>query len=57
MASKVYTVFQNLDKAISGNWDSNNQKNHNNTYDLSSYKNDVIYKTKDKEDYARTIDG
>lgn len=54
MASKVYTVFQNLDKAISGNWDSNNQKNHNNTYDLSSYKNDVIYKTKDKEDYART---
>lgn len=54
MASKVYTVFQNLDKAISGNWDSNNQKNHNNTYDLSLYKNDVIYKTKDKEDYART---
>lgn len=54
MASKVYTVFQNLDKAISGNWDSNNQKNHNNTYDLSSYKNDVIYKAKDKNDYAKT---
>lgn len=54
MASKVYTVFQNLDKAISGNWDSNNEKNHNNTYDLSSYKNDIIYKTKDKDDYAKT---
>ena len=54
MANKVFTVFQNLDKAISGNWDLDKKQVHNNTYDLSSYGDDVIYKTNDKEDYEKT---
>lgn len=53
MANKVYTVFQNLDKAISGNWGSS-EIQHNNSYDLSSYDKDVLYQAKDKEDFNKT---
>lgn len=53
MANRVFTVFQNLDKAITGNWDAPQQ--HSNTYDMSSYDgNKVIYKASDKEDYQKT---
>lgn len=53
MGNKVYTVFQNLDKAISGNWGST-EIQHNNSYDLSSYDKEVLYQAKDKEDFNRT---
>ena len=57
MANKIFTVFQNLDKAVSGNWtDTSSTLSHSNSYDLSSYGSggDVIYKAKDKEDYVKT---
>lgn len=57
MANRLLTVFQNLDSAISGNWDMKNKTTpHNNSYDLSntSYGRDVVYKAKDKEDYIKT---
>ena len=53
MANKVYTVFQNLDKAISGNWGSI-ETPHNNSYDLSQYDKEVLYQAKDKDDFERT---
>lgn len=53
VGNKVYTVFQNLDKAISGNWGST-EIQHNNSYDLSSYDKEVLYQAKDKEDFNRT---
>ena len=52
MAKKSGTVFQALDKAITGNW--NHQDTvmpHVNTYDMSGMGKDVIYRTSDKEDY------
>ena len=54
MAKKKQTVFQALDKAISGNWNSQDMVSpHVNTYDMSGMgdKNNIIYKTNDKEDY------
>jgi hypothetical protein len=57
MAKKnVFTVFQNLDKAISGDWASPQQSMpHVNTYDMSSMSDkQVIYKTDDKVDYEAT---
>ena len=57
MANKLLTVFQNLDNAITGNWDMKNKPTHHvNSYDMSntSYGNDVVYKAKDKEDYIKT---
>lgn len=53
MANRLKTVFQNLDNAISGNWDNLEHK-HNNSYDLSSSSDNVIYTTTDKQDYERT---
>ena len=53
MANKIKTVFQNLDSALSGNWD-NLERKHNNSYDLSSSSDNVIYSTTDKQDYERT---
>ena len=59
MANRVLTVFQNLDKAISGNWDDKQQHQpqpHSNSYNMSSFSKggDVIYKASDKEDYIKT---
>lgn len=57
MANKLLTVFQNLDNAITGNWDMKNKPTHHvNSYDMSntSYGKEVVYKAKDKEDYAKT---
>lgn len=50
MAKQKLTVFQKLDKAISGNWASTS---HNNSYDFSS-NNGVIYKTDNEADYLKT---
>ena len=55
MANRVLTVFQNLDKAISGNWDSSSsQKSYSNSYDLAAYEKEVLYKAKDKDDFNKT---
>lgn len=57
MANKLLTVFQNLDNAITGNWDMKNKPTpHVNSYDMSntSYGKDIVYKAKDKEDYVKT---
>jgi len=52
MAKKSGTVFQALDKAITGNWNPQDTvMPHVNTYDMSGMGKDVIYKTSDKEDY------
>ena len=55
--AKKNTVFQALDKAITGNWSSPTTsiaEPHINSYDMSGgYGNDVIYKTTDREDYLQ----
>ncbi len=51
-AKKRGTVFQALDKAISGNWNTQDGLSpHVNTYDMSGSGSDVLYKTDSKEDY------
>lgn len=52
MAKKNGTVFQALDKAITGNWNPQDTvMPHVNTYDMSGMGKDVIYRTSDKEEY------
>lgn len=52
MAKKNRTVFQALDNAIRGNWDSKDAVTpHINTYDMSSKGKEVIFKTDDKDEY------
>lgn len=52
MAKKSGTVFQALDKAITGNWNPQDTViPHVNTYDMSGMGKDVIYRTSDKEEY------
>ena len=55
MAKKKNTVFQALDKAITGNWKSPAEPivPHVNTYDLSGSDNKILYRTNDKEDYLQ----
>lgn len=56
MANKIFTVFQNLDKAVTGNWDAPRDiPSISTTSDLSSNDSkNVIYKAKDAEDYEKT---
>ena len=53
--AKKPTVFQTLDKAISGNWKSPIEPTipHVNKYDMSNGDNSVIYRTSNKEDYLQ----
>ena len=55
MAKKKNTVFQALDKAITGNWKSSAEPlaPHINTYDLSSKDSKILYRTDNKEDYLQ----
>ena len=48
--AKNHTIFQNLDKAFSGNWGSSSQP-HINSYDMSNVDKGILYRTKSKEDY------
>ena len=53
MAKKKSTVFQALDKAISGNWGQADAVTpHVNSYDLGNSKG-IIYKTTNKDDYEQ----
>lgn len=52
MAKKKQTIFQALDKAISGNWDDQSAvSRHINSYDMTGSGGDVIYRTDNLEDY------
>lgn len=49
--NKKYTIFQSLDKAITGNWNPQDTlANHVNSYDLSGNAG-TIYRTTDKDEY------
>lgn len=50
MANRLTTIFQNLDRAIVGNWETQTPK-HVNQYDMSG--NHVIATAHDKESYAK----
>ena len=53
--AKKSTVFQALDKAITGNWSTPSasvSEPHINSYDVSN-GSDIIYKTTDKDDYLQ----
>ena len=48
------TVFQALDKAITGKWNAQDAVTpHINTYDMSSPDKSVIYRTNDKDEYLQ----
>lgn len=53
MPNRINTVFQSLDKAISGDWDvSQSLQKHNNTYNLTNGQvDDILYRTTNKDDY------
>ena len=53
MAKGKLTIFQNLENAMSGNWNPETvSKPHINSYDMSNSK-DILYRTTDKEDYEK----
>jgi hypothetical protein len=54
MANKIFTVFQNLDKAISGNWDMSGTVEKSSDLLSPSAEGSVLYKTQDKTDYMKT---
>lgn len=49
MPNKITTIFQNLDRAINGNWEEPHK--HVNSYDMSG--NAILYTAQDKESYAK----
>lgn len=52
--AKKNTVFQALDKAITGNWNPQDIVSpHINSYDMSKKGDEVIYRTDNKEDYLQ----
>ena len=54
MAKSKFTVFQTLERALRGNFTSDQGiQPHVNSYDMSG-ANSIIYKTKDKDDYDRS---
>lgn len=54
--NKIFTVFQKLDNAITGNWsdDSSQSLSHTNSYNINSKGGDIIFKTDNKKDYEKT---
>jgi len=54
MAKILNTVFQGLDKAITGDWGDDVNQRHVNSYDISTAEGEkILYKTTDKQDYER----
>ena len=53
MANNLKTVFQRLDQAITGNWDSSQIPSQISPSDLGT-KSDVIYTTTDKDSFTKT---
>jgi len=52
MPNNIKTVFQNLDGALTGDWNFGNTQKHNNNYDLSN-PNKVLFRTTDKNEYEK----
>ena len=49
-----HTIFQALDKAINGNWKTQDTlRPHVNSYDMSNVGSTVLYRTNDKDDFER----
>ena len=53
MANKS-TAFQRLEKALSGNWGQPDSMTHVNKYDMSGDNGEIIFRTRDKDEYERT---
>jgi len=54
MAKILNTVFQGLDKAITGDWGDDVNQRHVNSYDISTAEGEkILYKTTDKQDYEK----
>jgi hypothetical protein len=52
--AKKKTIYQALDSAISGNWQSNSiSEPHINSYDMSGKGGDVLYTTTDRDEYLQ----
>lgn len=51
--NKFKTIFQSLDKAISGGWNENKPVNKVNSYNLDGKNNDIVYRTNSKADLER----
>ena len=49
--ARNHTIFQNLDKAFSGNWNVEATAPHINSYDMSTADKGILYRTTNKADY------
>ena len=49
--ARNHTIFQNLDKAFSGNWNVEASAPHINSYDMSTADKGILYRTTNKADY------
>ena len=49
--ARKYTIFQNIDKAFSGDWNPEASAPHINSYDMSTADKSILYKTTNKNDY------
>lgn len=49
--ARKYTIFQNIDKAFSGDWNPEASAPHINSYDMSTADKSILYKTTNKDDY------
>lgn len=53
MAKRLNTVFQSIDNALSGDWAKATQPKHTNSFDISQGKDQVLFKTTDKQEYEK----
>lgn len=49
--ARKYTIFQNIDKAFSGDWNPEASAPHINSYDMSTADKSILYRTTNKDDY------
>jgi len=49
--ARKYTIFQNIDRAFSGDWNAEASEPHINSYDMSTADKSILYRTTNKDDY------
>lgn len=49
--ARKYTIFQNIDRAFSGDWNADASSPHINSYDMSTADKSILYRTTNKDDY------
>lgn len=49
--ARKYTIFQNIDRAFSGDWNHDASEPHINSYDMSTADKSILYRTTNKDDY------